>query len=76
MERTKPKGRRTRSRFLAWEGDKSRPLMVYRPCSCGCDTRAGVLGVGYLSGSDADGNGFTLWVRDEETFARFAAIFR
>ena len=48
--------------------------MVNRPCSCGCDTRDGVHGVGYLSGSDAAGNGFTLWIKDEATYRRLAAM--
>ena len=48
--------------------------MVNRPCSCGCDARDGVRGVGYLSGSDAAGNGFTLWINDEATYRRLAAM--
>jgi hypothetical protein len=36
--------------------------------SCGCDTRGGVRGVGYLSGSDCAGNGFTLWIADEAPY--------
>ena len=47
-------------------------LMVNRPCSCGCDARDGVHGVGYLSGSDAAGNGFTLWIKDAATYRRLA----
>ena len=44
--------------------------MVNRPCSCGCDARDGVHGVGYLSGSDPSGNGFRLWIENEATSPR------
>ena len=50
--------------------------MINRPCSCGCDARDGVRGVGYLSGSDAGGNGFTLWIKDEAMYRRLAAMLR
>ena len=63
-------------RLLLWEGHRGRELMVYRPCSCGCDARLGVHGVGYLSGSDPDGNGFTLWIEDEAMYQRLAAMLR
>jgi hypothetical protein len=29
-----------------------------------------VRGVGYLTGSDPDGNGFTLWIKDEAMYQR------
>jgi len=59
-----------------WEqGERSRELMVSRPCSCGCDARLGIPGVGYLTGSDAAGNGFTLWISDEAMYQRLAAMF-
>jgi hypothetical protein len=47
-----------------------------RPCSCGCDTRQGVAGVGYLTGSDPDGNGFTVWIKDEAMYQRVAKSLR
>jgi len=55
------------------QGERGRPLMVCRPCPCGCDVRGGVPGVGYLTGSDADGNGFTLWIKDEAAYSRIAS---
>jgi len=56
-----------------WKGESNRPLGAYCPCKCGCDYRDGIFGVGYLSASDDDGNGFTIWVEDERIFARFKA---
>jgi hypothetical protein len=47
---------------------------VNRPCSCGCDARLGIHGVGYLSGSDPAGNGFTLWIEDEAMYQPLAAM--
>ena len=61
-----------RAKEGTWNGDKCRPLSLCRPCSCGCDTRDGVKGVGYLTGSDADGNGFTVWIATEEVYRRVA----
>lgn len=50
-----------------WNGERNRPLNVYRPCSC-IECSANREGVGYLSYSDAGGNGFTLWIEDEAVF--------
>lgn len=65
-----------------WSGpdtDKERPVRVQRPCPCGCDLRDGPLAdgraVGYVTGSDPQGNGFTIYLPDEATYAMFAAIF-
>jgi hypothetical protein len=57
------------SRDFAWVGEKNRELNVYRVCRCGVcsSSRAGV---GYLSFSDSDGNGFTIWIKEEEVFRR------
>lgn len=56
-------------KFSRWKGEINRPLQMQRPCSCGCDLRGGRnCGVGYLTGSDNDGNGFTLWITDEALF--------
>ena len=49
--------------FTAWRGEPGRPLQFMRPCSCGCDAREGKRCVGYITGSDADGLGFSLWVK-------------
>lgn len=54
---------------FTWEkGEKNRPFELHRPCSCGCDERDGNNGVGYLTGSDKDGNGVTVWIETEEVF--------
>jgi hypothetical protein len=58
-----------------WRGEANRALNVYRPCQCGCDYRDGVFGVGYLSASNAAGDGFTIWIRDERIFALLKAAF-
>lgn len=56
---------------IAWDkGETDRPLMAVRPCSCGCDRRYGDYGVGYLTGSDKDGYGFTIWIESEIVFQR------
>lgn len=59
-----------------WKGERKRRLAAYRPCWCGCDYRDGALGVGYLSGSDRQGNGFTVWIEDEQLFARLEAALK
>lgn len=48
-------------------GEQDRQLQLSRPCTCGCDYRSGIHGVGYLSGS-VDGLGFTLWIEDEAVY--------
>ena len=58
---------------ILWKGEKNRPLGVYRPCSCGCDDAAN--GVGYLSGSDSKGNGFTIWIENEKNFLQISNQF-
>ena len=52
---------------LVWKGERNRQLNVYRVCPCGvCQ---GIRrGVGYLSFSDANGRGFTIWIEDEMLF--------
>ena len=59
---------------FAWTGEKNRPLSMCRPCKCGCDRRGGNKGVGYLTGSDAKGRGFTVWIESEAVFKRIAAM--
>ena len=51
-----------------WNGEKNRPFELRRPCECGCDARGGLPGVGYLTGSDENGNGFTVWIESEDVF--------
>ena len=57
-----------------WDGEQDRPFTLARPCECGCDNRDGDKGVGYLTGSDKDGKGFTLWIEDEQVFRAIQRI--
>jgi hypothetical protein len=59
---------------ITWKGEKSRRLQVCRPCPCGCDNRSGRPGVGYLTGSDDEGNGFTIWIESEEIYQRIERL--
>lgn len=59
---------------FVWKGHESRPVGVMRPCSCGCDSRDGYKGVGYLTGSDAQGNGFTVWIESEEVYEKLEEL--
>jgi hypothetical protein len=52
-----------------WKGERSRELRLFRPCECSaCQDSMPSDAVGYLSGSDAEGNGFTVWIFDEAVF--------
>ena len=55
--------------------DKGRKVDFFDPCSCGCDTKENPDLLGYLSGSNDDGNGFTLSIYDQETYDEFCKIF-
>jgi hypothetical protein len=57
--------------MMTWsDGEKSRPLQLVRVCPCGCDTRDGdhVGAAGYLTASDDTGQGFTIWIEEEDIF--------
>lgn len=58
---------------LTWRGEPNRPLSLSLPCDCGCDRREGHVEVGYLTGSDATGHGFTIWIETQAVFDRLAA---
>jgi len=60
---------------FAWDGERNRQLNVYRPCRCGIclENR---MGVGYLSFSDANGRGFTIWIDDELIFRKLRNALR
>ncbi len=57
------------------DGERNRPLGVYRPCPCGVCSQ-GRQGVGYLSFSDDKGRGITIWIEDEKVFRKLASRFR
>jgi len=48
--------------------DQTRKIKVCRPCSCGCDARGGLKGVGYLLANTGNGEGATIWIKDEKVF--------
>jgi hypothetical protein len=59
-----------------WNGERDRAVRLQRPCECGCDERdRSERLVGYLTGSDSNGEGFTLYMPDEATYQRFASVF-
>ena len=53
-------------RVSIWKGDLDRALKLYPPCRCGCDTRGGEVCVGYLTASDAQGEGFSIIAETRE----------
>lgn len=61
---------------FAWnDGERNRELDVYRPCSCGTCSR-GRKGVGYLSYADGKGQGFSIWLEEEEVYRRLETALR
>jgi len=60
---------------IVWNGEKNRQLDVYRACPCGVCSKNRE-GVGYLSFSDANGRGFTIWIEDENVFRRLRHALR
>ena len=62
------------SEQFVWVGEENRRLKLYRPCPCGCDSREGEKGVGYISGSNEKGEGVTIWIEDEEVFRRLQVL--
>lgn len=70
------------SRFLnsaemvLWDGEEGRAIVACEACTCGCDSRDGFKGKGYITGSTPDGKGFTLWVNDPGLWERIKAVFQ
>jgi hypothetical protein len=58
-----------------WKGERNRQLAVYRQCQCNVCSKSS-RGVGYLSFSDANGDGFTVWIEDEIVFRRLKTALR
>ena len=59
---------------FVWKGEHNRPLNLYRPCHC-VTCKKSQRGVGYLSVSDSNGRGMTVWIQDESAFRRLWRIF-
>ena len=58
-----------KEQFTWTNGERNRPLQICRPCPCGCDARDnGAKGVGYLTASDEKGDGFTVWIKEEDVY--------
>jgi len=62
------------NQFTWSNGREDEPINLCRPCDCGCDERDGYKGVGYLIGSDKEGNGFTVWIENEEVFQSISRV--
>lgn len=58
-----------------WNGEKMRWIRVGYPCPCGCDFRDNPDMAGYITGSDPEGNGFTITLDTAEDVVRLKAIF-
>ena len=65
---------------IAWKnGEKNRPLKVRRLCECStchaADVEIGTADcAGFLSGSDATGRGFTIYIQDNSVYAVLRAL--
>jgi hypothetical protein len=60
---------------LTWDGEKNRQLSVYRACPCGVCSKSRN-GCGFLSCSDANGHGFTVWIENEKVFRTLRRALR
>jgi len=59
-----------------WNGEQDRSLKVERFCSCGtCQAAKPDGAVGYLTGSDTMGRGFTVYLWDEPRYMLAVAAF-
>lgn len=65
---------RARADFI-WKGERNRQLGVYRPCRCRVCSK-NRRGVGYLSFSDGNGSGFTVWIENEMVLRRLRTALR
>ena len=60
---------------IAWTGETNRQLNVYRACPCEVCSK-NRKGVGYLSFSDVNGRGFTIWIESEKIFRNLKRAIR
>lgn len=51
-----------------WSEESEQLLTLRRSCECGCDSRGGDKGVGYLIGG-----GVTIWIEDDRTYHKLEA---
>jgi len=56
-----------------WHGERNRPLSAFTPCTCGCDTATRPI-AGYITASNAQGRGFTMYVYDREDLEYLAGV--
>lgn len=57
------------------EGDTNRRVSMRRPCPCGCDNRGRSTPlIGYMTGSNKDGTGFTLVVDTEDAYQALRSV--
>ena len=63
--------------LICWdEGEASSPHEVSRPCPCGTCQRGVPEGaVGILSGSNKKGDGFSIWIFDQQSYKHLRKIF-
>jgi len=54
---------------------KNRKVDFFDPCHCGCDAKYNPDLLGYLSGSNNDGNRFILPIYDQKTYDQMRKIF-
>lgn len=63
-------------REKVWTGEEDRPSLMSRPCGCGsCEAVAPEGGVGYLSASTPEGEGFSVWIFDEAVYQRMLSVY-
>lgn len=63
-------------KLIMWkDGQENRPVKLYNPCPCGCDLRDDRNILGYISGSDDKGNGFTLHLYTKKEIKLASKLF-
>lgn len=61
---------------IRWHGEEDRAPVVQSFCDCGtCQSAKPEGAVAMFSASNAEGDGFTIYLYDEETWDLFASIF-
>lgn len=63
----------TDTQFI-WKGEGERELQLSRGCGCGTCQQAMAGAVGLLTGSTAEGEGFTILIEDEDVYQRLSQV--